>query len=269
MADLTSIADLVPMIRDAGSIALSYYRASSLSREAKADGSLVTRADLEVQAFLLKELQQRHPQANLIAEEAGCRAFDASRPYTFVIDPIDGTTTFTAGSPGWCVSLGLLDAELRPVAGIVWAPAWDSLWFADLGPGPAYCNGLTLPRLEPAAADGPAPMMLVGSLSHRSHDFGALPAKIRSFGSSALHLCLLSLGRGYAAAHIPRSALWDVAGAHAVLERVGCQLRDAESGETPDYRKLGPDWKLPGSLLAGTPEILAAWGAKITRRASG
>ncbi len=265
MADITSIADLVPVVRDAGAIALSYYRANSLSREAKADGSLVTHADLEVQAFLVNALRRSHPGTNLITEEGCDSPFDPQRPYTFVIDPIDGTTTFAAGSPGWCVCVGLLDAALRPVAGIVWAPAWDSLWFADLGPGPAYCNGLALPGLAAPDREGKTVMMLIGSHSHRSHDFKDFPGKIRSFGSSALHLCLLALGRGYAVAHIPRSALWDLAAPQAVIERVGAVLR-GPTGEALDHRQLADDWQLPGEVLAGTPEALAAWAGSIQPR---
>jgi hypothetical protein len=77
--------------------------------------------------------------------------YDPSQPYTFVIDPIDGTLAFTCGTPGWAICVGVLDSALRPVAGIISAPSWDSLFVADLDPqSPAtsmayHCLALRLP----------------------------------------------------------------------------------------------------------------------------
>ena len=59
------------------------------------------------------------------------RLSPGAKPYTFCLDPIDGTDAFSQSMAGWCTSLALLDETLTPVAGIIYAPKLDVMLFAS------------------------------------------------------------------------------------------------------------------------------------------
>src|SRR5215468_11252759 len=154
MASITSIRSLLPAIAEAGQLARQYYRAGAhLGTRLKADRSVVTEADTSVEALLRRAIDACYPGVNILGEEGGV-TYDPSQPYTFVIDPIDGTLSFACGTPGWAICVGVLDSTLQPVAGIINAPSWDGLFVADLDPhSPATYNGTPL-----AVAATPAPV---------------------------------------------------------------------------------------------------------------
>src|SRR5262245_25684230 len=87
------------LVARAGTLALGHFR--RVSAERKADRSLVTRADREVEAYLAAELSALMPEAGIIAEEGTTRP--SHNGTWLAIDPIDGTAAFVAGLSTWCV----------------------------------------------------------------------------------------------------------------------------------------------------------------------
>ena len=109
--------------------------------------------------------------------EEAARPFDPNRRYTFTIDPIDGTDVYSQGMTGWCVSVGLQDRNLRPMAGIVYAPRLDLLFFSDVGRA-ATLNGASIhvpDRAEPLSAKS---NVMIPSRSHHWIDLRAFPGKV-------------------------------------------------------------------------------------------
>src|SRR3954462_14695550 len=92
-------AELEAVATEAGRLALGHFRRVAVER--KADRSVVTAADREVERFLVDTLGARLPEAGIIGEEGAARP--ARSPYRLVFDPIDGTAAFVAGLPTWCV----------------------------------------------------------------------------------------------------------------------------------------------------------------------
>ena len=92
-----------------------------------------------VEEYIFNEITQIYPDVNILTEETK-RSFDPEKLYTFVLDPIDGTDVFSQGMPSWCISLGLLNKEFKPIAGIVYAPMWGSLFFSDIGKKATHNN---------------------------------------------------------------------------------------------------------------------------------
>lgn len=93
--------------------------------------------DLAIGHFLTDAIRSKYPNHNIIDEELGC--VDNGSRYTWVVDPIDGTSNFAAGLPQYGIMLGLLDHN-TPVAGGIALPAFDELYVAIKGVG-AWCNG--------------------------------------------------------------------------------------------------------------------------------
>ncbi|MBN1579777.1 MAG: hypothetical protein JXA89_03680, partial [Anaerolineae bacterium] len=141
---IDSINNLLEHVRAAGSIALDAQRSMSYAdRGYKGDGSVITKTDKQVEDDLFERISRLYPGANILTEETS-RFFNPHKPYTFAIDPIDGTDVYSQGMAGWAISVGLLDRDLEPIAGIVFAPRLELMLFADVGK-PATLNGNDIP----------------------------------------------------------------------------------------------------------------------------
>lgn len=237
-------------------------------RRLKSDKSVLTAVDLRVERYLNDQIKRMYPEANVVGEET-VRSAERAGAYTFVIDPIDGTDVFSQGMHGWCVAVGLLDEQLRPVAGVVVSPRLNLILFADLG-RPATLNGKPLglertgrPRSEGSDGrrDSPAPLpldattnVMAHSRVHKRIDLNRYPGKIRNVGSASLHICFTLVYPGiYAAIEGEGEHVWDVAGAHAILLSHGYELSYL-SGKELDYRELMHGEGTAEPLLAGRTE---------------
>ena len=258
MPSITSMQSLLPAIAEAGRLAQHYYRGGArLGTRLKADRSVVTEADTAVEALLRQAIHANFPGVNILGEEGGV-AYDPGQPYTFVIDPIDGTLAFTCGTPGWAICVGVLDSALQPVAGIISAPSWDSLFVADFDPqSPVICNGTPLPSATTPEAIDNNTTILIDSRFLQTHQVRGFPGKCRSFGSTALHMCLVAQQSGFALAHSCPVHIWDIAAAHAIVARVGCTVQYLD-GRAVTYGPLLTGQPTSDHLLTGHAATLAA-----------
>jgi myo-inositol-1(or 4)-monophosphatase len=247
------VADITAHVQTAGQIALQEQRAMDVSdRTYKADNSVVTEADRKVEDFLVERIGALHPAANIVTEESR-HPFDPEKTLTFAIDPIDGTDVFSQGMPGWCVSVGLLDGDLTPIAGVIFAPRLDLLIVAN-GHRGATLNGSAIGRVSEgsAAAEAtsalppPRPArsisahsnLMVTSRIHKQLDLSGYIGKIRGIGSAALHLCFhLIYPAVIGALEGPGVHIWDIAAAHAINRAQGQDLRHL-SGSPIDYAPM-------------------------------
>ncbi|MCU0493727.1 MAG: inositol-phosphate phosphatase, partial [Chloroflexaceae bacterium] len=101
---MVDIAEICAWARESGDIARGYF--NNVARERKADTSVVTQADREIEAMLRVRLRERYPDHGVMGEEGGIGEID--REFVWSLDPLDGTAAFVAGLPLWCVSIGLL-----------------------------------------------------------------------------------------------------------------------------------------------------------------
>ena len=125
---------------EADEISMRYYR-GELGTEAKADGSLVTLGDREVEAHLRQRIGERFPQHDILGEEQGFTPSSAGAgDARWILDPIDGTHGFARDLPVWATLVALeLGGEIE--VGVASAPALGTRWWAGRGLG-AYRGDL-------------------------------------------------------------------------------------------------------------------------------
>jgi fructose-1,6-bisphosphatase/inositol monophosphatase family enzyme len=228
----------------------------------KIDGSVVTETDKRIEDYLFARIATLYPETNILTEET-TRSFDPEQPYTFAIDPIDGTDAFSQGMISWCVSVGLLDRTLTPIAGIVYAPRMDLPFFADVGQR-ATLNGVAIAPPDPAPPLTRASNLMVTSHAHLQFDIRRLPGKIRSIGSAALHLCYPLVYRAvYGAIENANGHIWDIAGAHGINRSLDFEV-ELLSGGVVDYAGMVDGGPVGDVILAGHRQRIDKMRAIIT-----
>jgi myo-inositol-1(or 4)-monophosphatase len=129
---------LQSIIRQAGTIALSYYRKGVTPLEKTNRGDLLTEADIAVSTFLVESIHQRYPEHHICSEELEAD-INPGAPIKWVIDPIDGTRNFASAIPLWCTLIGVIRQD-ELYLGAIYDAVHDVLFFAERGKG-TYKNG--------------------------------------------------------------------------------------------------------------------------------
>lgn len=193
----------------------------------KADGSLVTDADIASQRVIGEALAQRWPGSRLLGEEMGRAEQEAAIAQTdqplWVLDPLDGTTNYAAGVPFFAISLALIEGgEIR--FGMVHDPSRAETFMALKGEG-AWLNGEPL-ILGEGCAESLAESVAI--VDFKRLERGLATALVtappyrsqRGFGSVALEWCWLAAGRGHLYLHGGQK-LWDYAAGELILREAG------------------------------------------------
>ncbi len=129
---------MIKAARSAGRALVKDFReVENLQVSMKGAGDFVSRADINAEKILKDELRHARPTYGWIAEEGGEEAGeDPTRRW--IVDPLDGTTNFLHALPHWAVSIAL-EHKGQIVAGVVFDPAKDEMFFAEKGSG-AWLN---------------------------------------------------------------------------------------------------------------------------------
>ena len=110
----------------------------------ESQSSVVTQADFESEKIIIELIRKKFPSHNIVSEERGF--INNKSDYTWIIDPLDGTSNFASGIPWFGVLITLFKFNM-PIIGGAYLPVHDLLYFAEAGKG-AFRNGKPLPRLE-------------------------------------------------------------------------------------------------------------------------
>lgn len=194
----------------------------------KEDGSLVTDIDHRIQRRISEWLEENDPTTPLLGEEMEVdeqqRIMQSSRYWC--LDPLDGTTNFTAGFPCVAISLALIDRD-GAALGVVYNPVSDELFTAKRGEG-AWLNGerLCLPVISKhlnysvALVDFKKMPNLLATVLVTDPPY----ASQRSIGSVALDWCWMAAGRADLYIHF-RQGLWDFAAGLLIFMEAGGEYR--------------------------------------------
>jgi myo-inositol-1(or 4)-monophosphatase len=220
---------LEKIIRQAGDLALVQFNdLSNMQVSKKSPRDFVTETDIAVEAFLKQQLTEQYPQFGFWGEETGKTENQSSR---WVVDPIDGTHSFSRGQYFWGISVAL-EIDQQIVFGAVYGPALDDYYVAEKGKG-AWKNGESIQvSTENQLANA---MISTGFACLRSYlednnlkrfcRIAQSTTGQRRFGSAALDLCLVADGQ-VDAFWEQELNLYDVAAGALIAQEAGATVTD-------------------------------------------
>jgi myo-inositol-1(or 4)-monophosphatase len=194
----------------------------------KGDQGPVTDADLAVDAALARSLPR--PGEGWLSEESEDDPDRLARRRVWIVDPIDGTRQFLAGSPEWSVSVALVE-DGRAVAGGVMLPARDLTIVGAEGLG-VVANGQPARVRQGVTLDRAC--ILASPSEHRRgawDGYREAPFTVRTFGSIAAKLALVGAGLADATWTLEPRNEWDVAAGIALVLAGGGEVWRGDAGE--------------------------------------
>jgi len=214
--------------------------------EFKGITSLVTYVDKTAETRIVSALKKLIPESGFVAEEG--TADSNNEKFTWIIDPLDGTTNFIHGISPFSVSIGLREND-KMVLGVVYEVKSDEMFYAWKGSA-AYLNGK-----EIKVSTNSKPQNALIATGFPYYDFDRVDDYIaamkhmmkttrglRRLGSAAIDLAYVAAGRFDAFFEHALHA-WDVAAGVFIIQQAGGKVTDFNAGE---------NWLFGGELIAAS-----------------
>ncbi|MCG9698035.1 3'(2'),5'-bisphosphate nucleotidase CysQ [Shewanella sp. Isolate11] len=248
---------------EAGVAIKDIYLKGSFKKEVKSDNTPVTSADLTAHNIITSALKTLTPDIPILSEEDADIPFEQRSQWQryWLVDPLDGTGEFIAGSGDFSVIIALVEHN-RPVMGIVYVPMTEVIYYAIAGLG-AYkrsdkgelriCSRqLTpddTPSLRLAVSRRQDPHSVLKLFNRNSH------CELIVLGGAALKSCLVAEGRADCYVRIGPTGEWDTGAAQIIIEEAGGQVMDLEL-QPLSYNER-ETLENPNFIVVGSPQL--AW----------
>lgn len=225
---------MIKAARAGGNVLLrNMHKLDALNVVEKQRMDYASEVDGLAEAEIVKELRKAGPDYAVLGEEGGHQPARGGRKarFTWVVDPLDGTSNYLRGIPHWCVSIALVDNG-EPLHGVVFDPLRNELFVASKGGGAVLddrrlrvaerrdlagallCTGF--PPRERARAK--PQLDCLNALLEQAED-------VRRTGSAALDMAYVACGRfdGYFEAGVQP---WDIAAGVLLVREAGGRVCD-------------------------------------------
>lgn len=226
---------LLSCVRGAGKILLDHLGQMIHPRRKVSDRSVVCDADFAAEKFILSHINQRFPDHNTVSEESG-RDWKGSE-FTWVIDPLDGTSNFVANLPWFGVQIGVLQGGTVILAAM-YLPITRTLYFAGAGEG-AFRNGERIQVTSESAMENTLCAFGFDPTSPARGRKGAdLLFRISRFvrnvraTNSLVDFCYTVDGRFGACINL-KTKIWDIVPVSLVLPEAGGRFTDLNGSDIP------------------------------------
>jgi len=211
--------------KSAGKIHNYYFRKGFTISTKSGIHDRVTDADIDAEKKIVSLIKKKYPDHNFLCEEDSYEK--TTSPYTWIIDPLDGTNNFSHYLPIFCVSIALAyKGEI--ILGVIYDVTRDELFYAEKGKG-AFLNGKKISVTKEQGLLGS--LLVTGFYYDRSKRilvtlqnierfFKQNILGIRRLGSAALDLCYVACGRmdGFWEFYLNP---WDFAAGSLIVEEAG------------------------------------------------
>lgn len=251
------VEQVIEIAMVAGKEIRDIYLKGTFEKRTKSDNTPVTSADIAAHNIITSALQALTPNIPVLSEEDANIPFSTRQHWDryWLVDPLDGTGEFIAGSGDFSVIIALVEHN-RPIMGIVYVPMTEVCYYAIAGLG-AYkrdrASELRImsrqipqskdPALKLAVSRRQDPKSVLKLFSHAKH------CDLVVLGGAALKSCLIAEGKADCYVRIGPTGEWDTGAAQIIVEEAGGEIMDInlqpltynerESLENPNFIVVG------------------------------
>jgi myo-inositol-1(or 4)-monophosphatase len=220
------LALLTDAAREAGRIALRYWRREPKVWDKGGEHGPVSEADLAVNDMLKLVLLAARPEYGWLSEETPDSPARLDCESVFIIDPIDGTRAFIAGEETFSHSLAVAHKG-RVTAAVVFLPALDRIYTAS-ETAPPLRDGQPMATSRRERLEGADILTTKANMAPEKWP-GGVPDLHRSFRASlAYRLCLAGEGRHDGMLTLRPAWEWDIAAGSLIAEKAGAVVTDQQ-----------------------------------------
>lgn len=222
------------LAQEAGEVMLQHFQIGVSSEQKESEGNTpVTIADKAINRLVIDAIKQHYPSHAVIGEEESLLQENAE--FTWVCDPIDGTTPFVIGMPTNVFSLALVDnKDGQPIVAVVFDPYMKRKYWATKNGG-TFLNDLPIQVSETSKLED----ALVGGSGGRSNVLKAAEYKAAVIAtcyrpiivSCAMYEAMLVATGQIAATVFPGSGCHDAVSAKLIVEEAGGKVTDVFGDE--------------------------------------
>lgn len=224
---------VIDLAKQIGAYQKSYFRTKDMKISTKStDVDIVTEVDMACDRMIVDQLRSWFVSDTILSEEQGLSS--AAGDFSWIIDPLDGTTNFSIGHPIFAVSIARWKND-QPVFGVVYVPMLDELFYAQLGKG-SYMNNVQISKknsvkMGQAVLGTGFPYDRATAPNNNSDNVAKMVPKvkgIRRLGAAAYDLCLVAAGVLDAYWEL-RLGKWDLAAGMLIITEAGRQFTFTEN----------------------------------------
>ncbi len=228
---------ILKALHEAGEILMKNFGKLTEYAIKENQNSIVTVADIESEKKIIEIILGKFPGHNTLGEETGFQ--NRNSEYTWVIDPLDGTSNFAAGLPWFGVIICVLRNSVPVMAGC-FLPVQNEIYFAEKGKGATRNNKKIVVSPETKLSNILAAYSLdssdePGKTEREAKILQHLVLSIRNFRAtnSLLDFCYTAEGK-LGACMNQTTKIWDIAGPGLIIEEAGGIVTDI-SGNMFDF----------------------------------
>lgn len=238
--DESLLSTVISIAKAAGQAIMSFYQSQKLTVFEKHDHTPVTEADLVAHSEITHLLSQCS-DFPLLSEEGEIPSYMVRKKWStyWLSDPLDGTRGFIEGSTEFTVNIALIELN-RPVLGVIYAPAWDKVYYAVLSQG-AYVQTGNAPAQRLRVATRPLQELrfIMGhyhSLERIQPVFDTISSAQLIRLNSSLKFAAIAQGEADVYARFGPISEWDTAAGQVILEAAGGRVVDF-AGQSLQYNR--------------------------------
>jgi len=258
---------LFRILREAGQAQKESFRKTHSIDIKESISSIVTEVDLRCDQIISDAIRREFPTNNILTEESGLT--DNRSRFTWVIDPLDGTSNFAAGIPWFGILIALFENDLPILAG-AYLPMDDLLYFAESGKGSSL-NGKSLQIEHAVLRDSLVGFAIdytedAGFLNYGMNLYQLLILNARNVRCTNSLVDLMMVADGSMGGSINMcTKIWDIAAPWLIIREAGGTMKDVYNQELKF--ELGEKHILQNySIMAGSIPLLDEISIAQTKR---
>ena len=220
--------NLFSLIKKCINKALSY---KNIVAKEKNDGSVITKADIEINSIIKDKLVSLYPNIPIISEESDLNKNDFLKKMYWLIDPIDGTSSFAKKLDGYTINIALIEVGV-PILGIIAHPPSNTIWFGSEKNAIVFKDNIEKKIKTLDLNKNNIKVILSYNYDKKTKSLvDQLPHSHIAYISSSLKFCKLAEGKAHLYPRLQSISKWDIAAGDAILRSAGGTVLNKKGNE--------------------------------------